>query len=219
MPYRKVKLIDNNIYHIFTRSIYKFKIFNFFDDYKRMLNLFRFYVYKDTPCKFSAYLKLVRKEKYEIKFSGEKIVKIIAYCIMPTHIHLVLEQLENNGISRYMNLILKSYTKYFNLKHKRKGPLWESRFKSVLVESDEQLLHLTRYVHLNPVSSYLVNKPELWQYSSYLEYIKSFSAKNITEFYDYIELKGEKYKKFTEDNIDYQRTLNKIKNLLIDASY
>jgi len=138
---------------------------------------------------------------------------------MPTHIHLVLEQLENNSISRYMNLILKSYTKYFNLKHKRKGPLWESRFKSVLVESDEQLLHLTRYVHLNPVSSYLVNKPELWQYSSYLEYIESFSAKNITEFYDYIELKGEKYKKFTEDNIDYQRTLNKIKNLLIDASY
>ena len=70
-----------------------------------------------------------------------------------------------------MRRLLNSYTRYFNEKIKRKGPLWEGRFKKVLVNSDEQLLHLTRYVHLNPVSAGIVEKPEDWPCSSYREYI------------------------------------------------
>jgi putative transposase len=80
---------------------------------------------------------------------------------MPTHIHLVLRQLKDGGISKFMSNILNSYSRYFNIKHNRKGPLWEGRFRKVLVGSDEQLLHLTRYVHLNPVTACLVDKPKI----------------------------------------------------------
>ncbi len=78
---------------------------------------------------------------------------------MPTHIHLILKQLKEDGISAYMSKILNSYTCYFNRRTKRKGPLWESRFKRVEVTSDEQLLHLTRYIHLNPVTAHIVEEP------------------------------------------------------------
>ncbi len=120
---------------------------------------------------------------------------------MPTHIHLILKQIENDGISNFMKKILDSYTRYFNLKTKRKGPLWQSRFKNVMIESDEQMLHLTRYLHLNPTSDGLVKIPEEWKYSSYMEYIGISEAKicnaNILKNFT-----PEEYRKFVEERID-----------------
>ncbi len=145
-----------------------------------------------------------------------KIVDIIAYCIMPTHIHLIFKQLEDNGISRSVNNILNSYTRYFNTKHKRKGPLWESRFKSKLVENEEQLLHLSRYIHLNPVTAFLVDKPELWRYSSYREYLGIEETPRYCHFNSHINVLPGNYKKFTEDRISYQRELTRIKDLFIE---
>jgi putative transposase len=116
-----------------------------------------------------------------------------------------------------MSTILNSYTRYFNTKHKRKGPLWESRFKSVLVETDEQLLHLTRYIHLNPVTAFLVDKPEEWKASSYNEYLLKVSGSDRTCNYDGIlDIEPSSYRKFVEDRISYQRELAKIKELLIE---
>jgi putative transposase len=90
---------------------------------------------------------------------------------MPTHFHAILKQLSSDGISIMMRKILDSYSRYFNIKNKRKGPLWESRFNRIVLKSDDELLHLTRYIHLNPVTAYLVEKPEDWPFSSYNEYI------------------------------------------------
>ena len=135
---------------------------------------------------------------------------------MPTHIHLLLKQLIDNGISRYMKNLLDSYSKYFNIKHKRKGPLWESRFKNVLVKTDEQLLHLTRYLHLNPVTAYLVNSPEDWDYSSYGQYLDSKIDYPFCDFSDVLKINPEEYEKFVNDRIDYQRSLAKIKELIIE---
>lgn len=160
------------------------------------------------------------KEKEKIRNgikSEPKIVEIIAYCIMPNHIHLLLEQIEENGISKYMNNILNSYSRYFNTKYERKGPLWESRFKNVMVLTDEQLIHLTRYIHLNPVTASLVNKPEDWQFSSYKEYIgKIETDKFICKFDDYIDVSPSIYADFVENNIDYQKELAMIKNAIFD---
>ncbi len=138
---------------------------------------------------------------------------------MPTHFHLILKQLQNNGISDYMRKILESYSSYFNMKHKRKGPLWESKFYNILVKDDEQLLHLTRYIHLNPVTAKLVDKPKDWEFSSYKEfYSRENNFYRICQFNNILEINPLSYRKFVNDRISYQRELAKIKRLLIGSS-
>lgn len=105
----------------------------------------------------------------------------------------------------------------FLIKHKRKGPLWEGRFKNVLIKTEEQLLHLTRYVHLNPVSSYLVDKPENWPASSYCEYLSEVNLEDRSCNYENVlSLEPAAYKNFVEDRISYQRELVKIRKLILD---
>lgn len=212
---RKHPLINGYTYHVFTKSIAGFKVFRSDKDYKRMLELFKFYRIKNLPTRFSAYLELKDKESFVKKFikQDEQIVEINAYCLMPTHVHLILKQLEDHGISDFMKKVLDSYTRYFNLKNKRKGPLWQSKFKNVLVETDEQLLHLTRYLHLNPTSDGLVERPEEWKYSSYLEYI-GLSKEKLCKTDVLKDTSIEKYRKFVEERKDYQRTLSMIKEVL-----
>lgn len=216
MPFRKDALEEGNIYHIFNKSIAGFKIFNTDNCFERMRKAISFYSSQDTSCKFSAFLEL--KEKKDNYNSSKKIVKILAYCLMPTHIHLILQQLTESGISIFMNRILQSYTKYFNIKYKRKGPLWEGRFKNVLVETDEQLLHLTRYIHLNPVTAFLIATPREWKFSSYKEYLgEQEKDRNMCEFLDYMDVNSKDYEQFVNDQIDYQRELAKIKDLLLET--
>ncbi|MBI5873351.1 MAG: transposase [Candidatus Omnitrophica bacterium] len=215
MPYRKIALYKNGIYHIFTRSIAGFKIFNSDNDYERMCRLLFFYAFKKTPCKFSLFSDSANSDK---KICGDKLIGLLAYCLMPTHLHLLVEQFETDGISRYVNLVLKSYSAYFNIKFKRRGPLWEGRFKNVLVDTDEKFLHLTRYIHLNPVTASLVEKPHDWKFSSYKEYIREDnSMRSITcDFFKYFDMEPESYIKFVEDRINYQRELEYIKHLIIE---
>lgn len=189
-----------------------------------MLYLLLFFQIKEPPASFSTYVKLekVQQEGFfecfaPIAQDQTKIVQIIAYCLMPTHIHLILKQLSPSGISIFMSNVLNSYTRYFNVKHKRKGPLWESKFQNVLVNKDEQLLHLTRYIHLNPTSASLANKPQGWEFSSYNEYLGSTNYP-ICQFDDLLNIQSAEYKKFAQDRIAYQRELAIIKKQLIDES-
>lgn len=221
---RKRNLITEQVYHIFNKSIADYKIFNNDKDYLRIFNILKFYQIEKVPFKFSKFMKLPETEErgFNAHFifvsqDKQKLVQIIAYCIMPTHIHLVLKQLKGNGISIFMSNVLNSYARYFNVKYRRKGPLWEGKFKNVLVETDEQLLHLTRYIHLNPVTAYIVEKPEMWAASSYKEYLFDIEVNDqICEYKDVLDIKPSQYKEFVEDRIGYQRELAKIKNLLLD---
>jgi putative transposase len=179
-----------------------------------MIDLFNYYQIEKT-ISFSRYSELIktRTENGQL-LNGTKLVGIIAYCLMPTHFHIILNELNENGLSLFIKNILNSYTRYFNIKHNRKGPLWESRSKKVSIESDEQLLHLTRYIHLNPVTSYLVKMPEDWPYSSYKEYIfKALINKQICTYKNYLDIKPHIYAKFVEDGILYQREMAKVKQL------
>lgn len=172
---------------------------------------------KDNPTdRFSRFMEMNPEQKQKILDSGSENLQIVTYCIMPTHIHLVLVQRKENMISRYMNNLLNSYTRYFNSKIGRKGPLWESRYKNILVKKDEQLQHLTRYIHLNPVSVNLVKKPEDWKYSSYEEYIGVGIKDRICNWGDFLEIKPTAYKKFVEERIEDQKELSKIKKILIE---
>jgi len=220
MNIRKISLVNGHYYHIFSRSIAKYIIFNDHQDYSRMQELIDIYRFSEFCYRYSSFLSLgdsFRSQYVEkLKNSSPKIVEIISYSIMPTHIHLTLKQIEDNGITKFMGKILNSYAKYFNIRHQRKGPLYEGNFKNVIVENDEQMLHLTRYQHLNPVSAGLVAKPEDWQYSSYSEYIDNSEGHSICDFKEIIDMLPREYQKFTNDQIDYQKKLSKIKHLLID---
>lgn len=218
MPIRRFPLAKGENYHIFSKSIADFKIFKNKSEYERMRNLCRYYTIDKPPLKFSAFMEIkgkdVLKEEY---FTGkEKLVKIIAYCFMPTHIHLILKQLKENGISIYMSNILNSYTHYFNIKHKRRGPLWESRFKNVFISDDEQLLHLTRYVHLNPVTAYLVNTPQDWDFSSYKEFLGRDEEMGMCDFREMLNIDPVGYGEFVISQIDYQRQLQQVKQLFLE---
>lgn len=219
MDIRKNPLVNDHYYHIFSRSIAGYLIFNQPEDFKRMVELFDLHHFNDFDYSYSRYRELtplLQKQILEnIRSSSNTIVDIIAYCVMPTHIHLILKQNMEGGISKFMSKILNSYARYFNIKHHRSGPLYDSKFKNVLVLTDEQLLHLTRYFHLNPTSAGLTEKPEDWLYSSYSEYIND-KTDGICQFRPLFDFDINQYQEFVNDRKSYQRELSIIKKFLID---
>lgn len=217
--YRKDLLTNNSYYHIYNRSIAKYIIFNNNQEYSRILGLIKILCFKDFNIQYSDFTRASLKTKNHIqktlKEKSEKFVEIIAYCIMPTHFHLILKQNIDSGITKYIGKLLNSYSKFFNTIHKRSGPLWSGRFKNKKIENDEQLLHLTRYIHLNPTSAKLIDKPEDWNYSSYKEYLEK-SKNKICNFNDVIKLNSGEYKKFVNSRKNIQQEISIIKNLLIE---
>lgn len=219
---RKEPIKTAEIYHVFNKSIAGFTIFNTNNEFLRMLSVIRYYQRKNPEMSFCRFFDPVEGGKDCIKDftalrSKEKLVEIVSYCLMPTHFHLILKQVMDNGISTFISNVANSYSRYFNLKHKRKGPLWEGRFKSALVKTDEQLLHLTRYIHLNPVTAFLINEPEKWEVSSYNEYVsKVDEAKGICDYKDILNIEPASYKRFVEDRVSYQRELAEIKTLILE---
>lgn len=183
-----------------------------------MIEMLKYYRYENPPMRFSVYQEAIEKGMnlvVEQLSSKESLVDLVAFCIMPTHIHLILCQLKENGISVFMRNLLNSYSRYFNVKYNRKGPLWQGRFKAILIETDEQLRHLTRYVHLNPTSDGLVENPEDWHYSSYNEYLSN-SVDTLANFRRYLEVDPKSYKGFVDSRKDYQQKLSEIKHLCLE---
>lgn len=224
MPGRKIPLVNNEHYHVLNRGIASQPIFLSKRDYQRALETIFYYQNKTLQLKYSKFLRLATQKRAEIlenlKGNSQYRVEIICYCLMPNHIHLLLKQTASEGISKFMSDFANSYTRYFNTKNERKGPLFEGKFKAIRVEADEQLLHLSRYVHLNPYSSYVVKTLkdlENYFYSSFPEYIETtktnFCNKKIIldQFSDSVS-----YKKFVFDQANYQRELEKIKYLALE---
>jgi putative transposase len=205
-------LKEGYIYHVFTKSIEGVIVFRDNNDYMRFLEAMKFYRYQKPPTRFAIYLSLKNRERFFNAFLKDQpiIVDILAYCLMPTHVHFLLVQKDKEGISRFMKHVLDSYTRYFNTKTDRKGPLWQSRFKHVLIEGEEQLLHVTRYIHLNPTTDHLVEKPEDWEFSSYREYL-GMTGERICSFEKFLAIDPLNYRKFVEDQIQYQQALKDVK--------
>ena len=214
---RRFPLVTGEIYHVFNKSIAGFRIFNNDTEFIRMEEAVSYYQWGMRNTRFSRWKDTKNKDAFERNIKEDKLVDIIAYCIMPTHFHLILKQLKDKGISVFMSQISNSYTRYFNLRHKRKGPLWEREFQNVLVSTDEQFLHLTRYIHLNPVTAFLADKPEDWPVSSYKEFLGEVEEdKKICRFEELLDIKPDLYKTFVDDRISYQRDLGKIKHLILE---
>jgi putative transposase len=203
---KKAILVKGEIYHIYSKSIADYIVFNSDKDFLRMIATLKFYVDSNAI----RYCSLDKDDK-----KGKYLVQVLAYCLMGTHLHLLLKQLEEDGISIFMSRVLNSYTRHFNSKYKRKGPLWEGRFRRLLVENDEYFLHLTRYIHLNPVTACLVNNPEEWKFSSYNQYIGK-DPEDFCDFKEYLEMSAAEYEDFVKSRINYQKELAIIKHLFLD---
>lgn len=222
MPRRKTPLVSGEIYHVFNRSIAKQPIFLSQRDYTRAIDVINFYRYQKPPLRFSHFNRLtpeLKKEFLKNLASKKQLVEILAFCIMPNHVHFLLKQLHEDSISKFMNNFQHSYSKYFNVKNERTGSLFQALFKAVRIESNEQLLHVSRYIHLNPVSSFVIKIESLPSYpwSSFHEYIsgkvKSFINSDLV--LNYFKSKDD-YKKFVFDQASYQQELEKIKHLTLE---
>ncbi len=212
MPNRITPLINGQFYHVYNRGVEKRRIFENRRTYTRFLQAIGYYQLEGPKPKFSNFIKYKLFEPDPDK----KIVEIICYCLMPNHFHFLIKQLKENGVSEFIGKLTNSYTKYYNVKFDRVGPLLQGQFKAVLIESDEQLIHVSRYIHLNPVSSFLVKKPEDYEWSSYNEYLNGkgmCTKKEILNFFQSVM----DYKKFVDDQIDYAQKLEVIKHQLLDS--
>jgi len=176
----------NSFYHIISRGNNEQLIFLHKRDYTRYLSCL---------------------EKYSRKF----LIKISAFCLMSNHTHLLLKEGADPFISEFMHDFNTAYTMYFNLKHSRSGHLFEGPFKHILIETDEYLTHLSRYIHLNPTSAGLARKPEDYPWSSYRHYLGLEDLDFIDDepILSYFPRKNPRkgYQEFVESRIDYQREL------------
>lgn len=212
MPYRITPFINEHYYHIYNRGSEKRPIFESRRDYQRFLKTLKYYQIDGPKPKFSHFPSLTVSELD----SSKKMIEIIAYCLMPNHFHLLIKQIREKGITEFMSKFLNSYTKYYNTKYNRVGALLQGMFKAVLIENDEQLLHVSRYIHLNPVSSFLVKNLNQYEWSSYPEYmtrVKGICSKeeilgNFKNPHD--------YQQFVLDQVAYAQELESIKHQLID---
>lgn len=224
MPGRTVPLITDQIYHVLNRGVASQPMFLTQWDYSRAIEIIFYYQNQNLPLRYSFFRRLPVKQRTEIldqlKKRADFLVEIIAYCLMPNHFHLVLKQIKDGGISTFMSNLSNSYTRYFNTKNKRIGPLLQGKFKAVRVETDEQLFHLSRYIHLNPYSSYVIKslrKLESYPYSSLSEYLGLTKSKNCHKEIVLDNFKDPtSYKKFVFDQADYQRMLQEIKQLTLE---
>lgn len=152
MSYRRVPFVVGEFYHCYTRGIDKRVTFNDIGDHERFLQAL--YVCNDVrEFKRDALSNFFHDAILRLE-RDVPLVSIVAYCLMPNHYHLILYEISENGISRFMQKLGTLYTMYFNAKNERIGSLFVSPFRSKHIDSDEYLKQVIQYVHLNSAELY-----------------------------------------------------------------
>lgn len=142
MP-RGARLVSSNaIYHVVNRGNQKQHIFK-------------------KEADFVKYLQLLKHCKRKFSF------KLLGYCLMPNHIHLLLELKKPKDLSKAMQTLTQTYTIWFNKEYGKPGHLWQGRFKSMVIQKDSYFLDCISYVEANPVRANLVATPAEYLWSSY----------------------------------------------------
>ena len=144
MPTLPRKISSLGIYHVIYRGVNKQRIFEDDDDYGKFLTVLR-------------------------KFRSKCDYKILGYCLMSNHIHLIIKT-GKMSLGRIFQHIAPSFVYWYNKKYARVGCLFQSRFKSTPINSENQLLIVTRYVHQNPVKASICKRPAQYKYSSFMNY-------------------------------------------------
>lgn len=156
-------------------------------------------------------------KKYVRKLLPVGSFEVICFCLMPNHFHLLVKQVKELGVGKLLSKVCTSYSKRFNKKHEHIGHVFQDQFKSVLVENNNQLLHLSAYIHSNPKVSGLIKNLEDWKFSSYLNFINkekyNLCSKNIVldQFKDV-----KTYKNFVEDSVEKIKSIKDLNYALLD---
>jgi len=209
MPFRREQFVNEEIYHIVVRGIDNNLIFKDIDDYYR--GIFSIYEFNNgNSVSITKRRRDIRKAKENMKLgqarvltssfdlidNRDKLIEILAFCFMPNHIHLLLKQVQENGISVFMQKLNGGYGRYFNIKYKRKGYVFQNRFVSVIIKTNDQLKIVFVYVHTNPVSliepkwkeigiknydNVIQFLEEKYRWSSYFDYINKKNFPSVTE--------------------------------------
>ncbi|MFH1423701.1 MAG: transposase [Candidatus Nealsonbacteria bacterium] len=198
MPIKRPPLVNNEIYHIVIRGVGGIPTFKDKDDYYR--GIFSLYEFNNSE---HVEIRRKREQRKASKARGEQfsadarktLLEILAFYLMPNHIHLLVKQIQDNGITQFMRKLGAGYAAYFNKRYGRMGHLFQGRFKAVHIENDEQLMAVFAYIHTNGVSLIEPNwkekgieSPEKvikfledYKWSSYPDYIGKKNFPSITK--------------------------------------
>jgi len=235
MSVKRPKLVNNEIYHIVVRGTGDSLIFKNEDDYYRAI--FSLYEFNTTVL---IEIRKQREKRKTAKRSGgqtsadtrELLVEILAFWFMPNHIHLLLKQIRNNGITQFMQKLGTGYAAYFNKKYNRKGHLFQGRFRAVHIKNNEQLKTVFVYIHTNGVSliepkwkergiknpQKVIKFLESYKWSSYPDYIGKKNFPSVTKRDFLLKVMGEEKgcKKFVENWIKYKKELRDLNEIGIE---
>ena len=189
MPYRKVNFYPTGYYHVYNRGNRKNKIFFDKGDYVYFLTKIKHY-----------------KAEYRIR--------IIAYCLMPNHFHFLIQQMGDASVSEFMRHCIRDYAIFVNNKYRLEGRLFQGPFKAREVQTEEYLLHLSRYIHLNPLDIGITSEElAVYPWSSFQEYIGIRSG-TLPEFDSVVEVIDD-YKQYVLEGVEF-RIKDELKELAID---
>lgn len=178
MAIRKIAFAPGEFFHVYNRGMQKQPIFkNDADRWRFLFSLLHFQsdlsfdnISELVP--FFLQHRMLKRRSTTQEIIDKRVVSLQAFSLMPNHFHLLIKETGENGISRYLQRIQNSYTKYFNTKHEKSGHLFQGPFKAVHVADNEQLLYLSAYIHRNCCELKLwQNRPSNYPWSSYQDYI------------------------------------------------
>jgi len=178
MPIRKVPFATEEFYHVYNRGNSRQTIYQTASDYNRFISL----LYLANGSSAIDLREIKEDELFEFA-RGEQLVAIGAYCLMPNHFHILLTPLVEDGVVIFMRKLATGYSMYFNKKHHRTGSLFEGRFKSEHVDSDNYLKYLFSYIHLNPVK---LLQPD-WQQQGIVNLQDTFTYLDTYRYSSYID--------------------------------
>lgn len=199
MPSRNLvrQFAAKNYYHVYNRGVEKRSIFLDDNDYAVFLGLLKKYLTGENsnPNNRHPYTPLNGK------------VDLVAYCLMPNHFHLLLYQIDEGGITSLMRRVATGYVMYFNNRYERVGGLFQGRYKASLIQKDDYLQHVSRYIHLNP------DDYKKWPYTSLAVYQGRKKSKwlNTSHVLEIFNNERQSFLDFMEDYEDTKKELSILK--------
>ncbi|MEX0919041.1 MAG: transposase [Candidatus Paceibacterota bacterium] len=177
MTYRKTPFVAGEYFHLVNRGNLKCDIFK--DDLDRarfLLYILHLQSARSINNIGSHAKKFIKENNFGFNHQDietlieNRLVTLIAFCLMPNHFHLIVQSNVDNGVSTYMQKILNGYTKYFNTRYQQSGHLFQGPFRAVHIKDNEQLLYASAYVHLNAREIDYNNRETEYRWSSFSDY-------------------------------------------------
>jgi putative transposase len=206
------KYAPDTIYHVYNRGVEKRIIFQDDQDYAIFLHLLKYFL---SPGQKDIVHPLVGLQGYKnarprpmTTLYGQ--VELHSFCLMPNHFHLLLRQVINGGVTALLRRVCVTYAVYFNHRYERVGHLFQGKFKAILVDDDSYIIHLSRYININPLELGLTRSDLVsYPYSSYAYYLGEKHAIWLkTDFIlNYFKNDAITYKKFVEGESNSESAL------------